>query len=79
MSGQYCKYHPLEPALWYSSRRHMAFCERCVESSETLGGYGQARCLVSGEELDYLGSANLPFSVSRCTRMDCWCWLPLRR
>ncbi|AUM14417.1 tetratricopeptide repeat protein [Ketobacter alkanivorans] len=58
MARQFCKYHPLEPALWYSPKRHIAFCERCVDSGETLGGMGQARCFVSGEELDYLGSAN---------------------
>jgi len=58
MVRQYCKYHPLEPALWYSPVRHVAYCERCVDSGETLGGLGQARCFVSGEELDYLGSAN---------------------
>jgi len=55
----------------------MAFCERCVESSETLGGYGQARCLVSGEELDYLGSANLaqPF----WDRLDSFFRFPLHK
>ncbi len=58
MVRQFCKYHPLEPALWYSPARHVAYCERCVDSGETLGGLGQARCFVSGEELEYLGSAN---------------------
>lgn len=58
MSRQYCKYHPLEPALWYNPRTHTAYCERCVDSSETLGGLGKAVCYVSGDELQYLGSAN---------------------
>lgn len=58
MARQFCKYHPLEPALWYSSNRHIAYCERCVDSAETLGGLGQAKCLVTGEDLDYLGSSN---------------------
>lgn len=58
MVRQFCKYHPLEPAMWYSTNRHIAYCERCVDSGETLGGLGQAKCLVTGEELDYLGSAN---------------------
>lgn len=63
MARQYCKYHPIEPALWYSPKRHTAYCERCVDSGETLGGLGQARCFISGEELEYLGSANtaVPF------------------
>lgn len=58
MQRQYCKFHPLEPALWYNPRAHMAYCERCVDSSETRGGVGQARCYLSGDELQYLGSAN---------------------
>ena len=56
---QYCKFHPLEPALWYNTRAHMAYCERCVDSGETRGGLGQARCYLSGDELQYLGSANI--------------------
>ena len=58
MSRQYCKYHPLEPALWYNSRSHVAYCERCVDSSETSAGFGQAICYLNGEDLQYLGSAN---------------------
>ncbi len=58
MQRQYCKFHPLEPALWYNPRAHMAYCERCVDGSETRGGIGQARCFLSGDELQYLGSAN---------------------
>lgn len=59
MQRQYCKFHPLEPALWYNSRSHMAYCERCVDSGETRGGLGQAHCFLSGDELQYLGSANI--------------------
>ncbi len=44
--------------MWYNPGRQVAYCERCVDSGETLGGLGQARCFVTGEELDYLGSAN---------------------
>ncbi|MVF10859.1 hypothetical protein FT643_01775 [Ketobacter sp. MCCC 1A13808] len=58
MPRQYCKYHPLEPALWYDPRSHAAYCERCVDSGETLGGVGQAKCYLYGNELTYLGSAN---------------------
>lgn len=58
MARQFCKYHPLEPAMWYSTQRHIAYCERCVDSGETLGGLGQAKCFTTGEELDYLGSSN---------------------
>lgn len=58
MAKQYCKYHPLEPALWYNPRTHITYCERCVDSSETLGGLGKAVCYLSGDELQYLGSAN---------------------
>lgn len=59
MRRQYCKFHPLEPALWYNPRSHIAYCERCVDSGETRGGLGQARCFLSGDELQYLGSANI--------------------
>ncbi len=58
MRRQFCKFHPLEPALWYNSRAHIAYCERCVDSGETRGGLGQARCYLFGDELQYLGSAN---------------------
>ena len=58
MQRQYCKFHPLEPALWYNPRSHIAYCERCVDSGETRGGLGQARCFLTGDELQYLGSAN---------------------
>lgn len=58
MQRQYCKYHPLEPALWYNTRSHTAYCERCVDNGETRGGLGQAHCYLSGDELQYLGSAN---------------------
>lgn len=59
MQRQYCKFHPLEPALWYNPRAHMAYCERCVESGESRGGLGEARCFLTGDELQYLGSANI--------------------
>lgn len=59
MRRQYCKFHPLEPALWYNPRSHIAYCERCVDSGETRGGLGQANCYLSGDELQYLGSANI--------------------
>ena len=58
MSRQYCKFHPLEPALWYNTRAHIAYCERCVDGAESAGGFGQARCYLTGDELQYLGSAN---------------------
>ncbi len=58
MSRQFCKYHPLEPALWYNPRTHVPYCERCVDSSESAAGFGTAVCFLTGEELQYLGGAN---------------------
>lgn len=58
MPRQYCRYHPLEPAMWYNPGNHASYCERCVDSSETRGGVGQAKCYVNGAGLTYLGSAH---------------------
>lgn len=58
MPRQYCKYHPLEPAIWYSNRSHNAFCDRCVDSGETRGRTGQAQSFLDGEDLQFLGGAN---------------------
>ena len=54
----YCQYHPLESAIWHNPRIDTFYCEKCVDGSESAGGHGVATSLVTGEELQYLGSAN---------------------
>lgn len=54
----YCKYHPLEPAIWHNPRPDEFYCEKCVEGDESAGGHGVAKSLTTSEELQYLGSAN---------------------
>ncbi|OUS28829.1 hypothetical protein A9Q99_10600 [Gammaproteobacteria bacterium 45_16_T64] len=54
----FCKYHPLEPAVWHHERVDEYYCEKCVDSEERSGGMGAATSFLSGEELRFLGGAN---------------------
>ena len=58
MNKRYCKYHPLSPALWWSEEFQTGYCERCVDYSESSLGSPKAKNFLTGNSLEYLGSAH---------------------
>ena len=54
----YCKYHPLESAIWQNQRTNEFYCEKCVDGAGDSSGYTVATSLASREDLHYLGGAN---------------------
>ncbi|MCG8313646.1 MAG: hypothetical protein MI976_10550 [Pseudomonadales bacterium] len=63
MKRKYCKYHPMAAALWWSDDFQNGYCERCVEHSESSAGAPTAKSLLTGDDLEYMGSAHsaMPF------------------
>lgn len=63
MKRKYCKYHPTSPALWWSNDFQSGYCERCVDHSESSAGAPTAKSLLTGDDLEYMGSAHsaIPF------------------
>lgn len=52
----YCRYHPMELAVWMHPQTHECYCARCVERDEEAD-VPAATSLLGGDALLYLGSA----------------------
>lgn len=52
----YCRYHPLETAVWMHPQTHECYCPRCVDRDEDAE-LPAAVSIMGGEPLQYLGSA----------------------
>lgn len=52
----YCRYHPLEAAVWMHPQTFECYCPRCVDRDEEAE-LPSATSLIDGEPLQYLGSA----------------------
>lgn len=56
INTNYCRYHPLETAVWMHPQSHECYCPRCVDRDEEAE-VPTAVSVIGGEPLQYLGSA----------------------
>lgn len=56
INTNYCRYHPLETAVWMHPQSHECYCPRCVDRDEEAE-VPSAVSIIGGEPLQYLGSA----------------------